>query len=146
MTSAVVARTGHPLRAALRSVKVAPYRAATIALAALAADRVFDPDHTHVPFCPLHAVTGIWCPFCGGLRSAYELTRLHVGTAIHDNVVLVATLPVIVALWLDWAMRARHGDKRRSLPRVATIAIVVVAVLFTIVRNLPFAAALRPVN
>lgn len=146
MSNASAVRTNVSVRTALRSVQAAPYRAAAIALAALAADRAFDPDHTHVPFCPLHSLTGIWCPFCGGLRSAYELTRLHLRAALHDNLVFVAALPVIVALWIDWVVRARGGHKRRILPRVATTAIVVVAIVFTAARNLPFAGLLQPEN
>jgi hypothetical protein len=132
------------VRTALRSVRVAPYRAAAIAATALAVDRVFDPNHTHVPLCPLHALTGIWCPFCGALRSGYELTRLNLGAAIRDNVLLVAALPVLVLLWLDWTVRARSGLSRRTLPRAVTIAVVVLAVAYTVARNLPFATALRP--
>src|SRR5579862_7676283 len=97
----------------------APYRAAAIVAVAVGADRVFDPDRNHVPFCPLHALTGIWCPFCGGLRAAYQLTRLHLRAALHDNVVFVSALPLLLALWLDWTLRARRGEGRRPLPRLA---------------------------
>jgi hypothetical protein len=144
MTTLAAPRTQHPGRGALGSVRAAPYRAATIALAALAADRAFNPDRTHVPFCPLHALTGIWCPFCGGLRAAFQLSRLQLRAALHDNVLFVASLPVLLALWIDWAVRARHGQRRRLLPRAAVITIVVLALIFTVLRNLPGGAALRP--
>jgi Protein of unknown function (DUF2752) len=144
MTSLAASRTQHPVRGALGSVRAAPYRAAAIALAALVADRAFDPDRTHVPFCPLHALTGIWCPFCGGLRAASQLTRFHFRAALHDNVLFVASLPVLLALWLDWALRARQSHGRRLVPRAAVVAIVALALIFTVLRNLPGGAALRP--
>ncbi len=130
-------------RAGLRSAQSAPYRAAAFVAIAVAADEVFEPTSNHVPLCPLHALTGIWCPFCGGLRSAYQLTRLHLRSALHYNAVFVLALPVLLALWIDWAVRARSGQPRRALSRRLSIAIVVLLVVFTVVRNLPFAAGLR---
>src|ERR1700709_267060 len=101
MSNASLVRTGSPVRTRLGSVRVAPYRAAAVVLGAVAAPRAFDPNNTHVPFCPLHALTGIWCPFCGGLRSAYELTRLHLRSALHYNVLFVVSLPLLAPFWVD---------------------------------------------
>ena len=138
-----VSRTGQSALSALRSIAAAPYRAAAIVLAAVAADWVFDPVSRHVPTCPLHAITGIWCPFCGGLRSAYELSRLHLRAALGYNVLLVAALPFILVYWFSWARRAHSNQPRKPLSRTVTITLVVIAVAFTIVRNLPFATGLR---
>ena len=112
-------------------------------MTALGADQVFDPTRTHVPLCPLHAMTGIWCPFCGGLRSAYELTRLHFSAALHYNLVVVAAAPVVLAFWIDGIMRGRSGLDRRRLPRAFTVAVVIALIAFTVARNLPGGAALR---
>lgn len=106
-------------------------------------DRAFDPTSTHLPLCPLHALTGIWCPFCGVLRSTYELTRGHLGAALHYNAMFVLALPVLAVLWMDWAVRARSGQPRRAVPRTVTIGIVIALVAFTVVRNLPGAVAWR---
>ncbi len=143
MTALGAARAGSPALAALRSTRIKPYRAAAIAAVAVGADRAVDPTSTHVPLCPLHALTGIWCPFCGGLRSAYELTRLHFSAAVHYNVMFVLALPVLAALWVDWAGRAHRGQPRRVMPRSVTLAVVIALVAFTVLRNLPFAAAWR---
>jgi hypothetical protein len=122
----------------------APYAAAGFAAAALAADVVFDPAHRHVPLCPFHAATGLWCPLCGGLRAADALAQLQLRTALHDNLLFVIALPLFAAWWLDWVRRTQAGQPRRAFGAVAVIAVVAVAVAFTVVRNLPFAAALRP--
>jgi hypothetical protein len=143
MHTATAARSGSSGRAVVRSVRNAPYRAAAVVAAAVAADQVLDPTRTHVPLCPLHALTGIWCPFCGGLRSAYELSRLHFSAAWHDNLAFVVSLPLLFALWIDWTRRSRRGEGRRLVPRTGVTAIVVVLVAFTVVRNLPFGSALR---
>ncbi len=52
-------------------------------------------------------------------------------------------VPVLVALWIDWAGRAYRGQSRRVMPRSATVAVVIALIAFTVLRNLPFAAAWR---
>ncbi len=143
MSATTVVRTGQPVRTIVRSRRLAPYRAAAIAGAAVATDRAFDPVHTHVPTCPLHAVTGLWCPFCGGLRAVYELTRLDFVAALHANLMFVVSVPALIALWVHWLARARVGEGRPALPRVAVIAIVVALAVFTLARNLPVGSVLR---
>ena len=110
---------------------------------ALTADVAFDPLHRHVPLCPLHAATGLWCPLCGALRAADTLVRGHLSTALHYNLLLVAALPFVILWWLDAMSRARRGLLRRRMPRTAIAAVLVLAVSFTIIRNTPWGHALR---
>lgn len=121
-----------------------PYAAAALAGAALIGDLAFDPAHRHVPLCPFHALTGGWCPLCGGLRAADALAHLQLRTALHDNALFVLALPLLALWWFDWTRRARAGHPPRRFGRAGLVAIVLLGVVFTIVRNLPFAAALRP--
>jgi len=130
--------------AALTRARVAPLRFAAGALALAAADVAIDPTHTHVPLCPLRSLTGWWCPFCGGLRAVDELARGHVGLALRDNVLLVGALPVAIALWWVWVLRVRSGAIAPRWSRSATLGAAVLLVAFAVVRNLPFATALRP--
>ena len=85
------------------------------------------------------------CPFCGSLRAVDNLVRGHPITALHDNLLLVAALPVLAVAWLDWVARLRTGRPARRVPRAATIWLVVLLVGYAVVRNLPSMAALRPV-
>jgi uncharacterized protein DUF2752 len=117
--------------------------AAVLALAVLA-DVAVDPTQTHVPLCPLHAMTGLDCPLCGSLRAVDELVRGHVATALRDNVLLVAAVPVVIGLWLSWVARSDRDAQPRRWPPVVKIGVIVVVVGFGIARNLPFASALRP--
>lgn len=130
-----------PAPASLR----APLSAALAAAAGTLGVVAMDPAHRHVPLCPFHAATGLQCPLCGGLRAVEALTRGDVVTALHANLVFVAALPLIALWWLDAVQRARHGRPGRVSPRWLPAAVVALAVVFTVVRNLPGAAALRPV-
>ncbi len=124
--------------------EAAPYRFAAAAVLAGAIDAVGDPSSTHVPLCPLHALTGLWCPLCGGLRAVHALSRGHIREALHDNAMLVLALPIIVALWVRWAARARTGRPPRRWPHGATSVVIAALVVFTVVRNLVIGTALHP--
>lgn len=121
------------------AVRSAPYRIAALVPVAVAADVAFDPVHRHVPLCPFRAVTGWWCPLCGGLRAADSLAHGQLATALHYNALFVAALPFLALWWLDWAVRARSGRPYRSVPQRVLVAVLALAVGFTVLRNLPFA-------
>jgi hypothetical protein len=137
--------TDHCQRGGQRRARIsAPTLAAVGVAAATAADVAFDPAHRDVPMCPFHAAFGWWCPLCGGLRAANALARGDLGAALHANAVLVCALPLLALYWLDWRSRSKRGLRARPLGRVGVAAVVAVLVLFTVVRNLPVATALRP--
>jgi hypothetical protein len=125
------------------AVRTAPVRVAAVLAAGLAADVAFDPHQRHVPLCPLHALTGIWCPLCGGLRAADSLAHGRLVAAVHENALFVASLPVLLAFWLYWLGRAGTGRPRPVIARSVTMAMIALAVAFAVVRNLPFVAGLR---
>jgi len=129
---------------AIARAEAAPYRLAAAAALAGAIDVVGNPSRTHVPLCPLHALTGLWCPLCGGLRAVHALSRGHIQSALHDNAMLVLALPVIVALWAQWAARTRTGRAPRRWPRGATLAVITALAAFTVLRNLAIGMALHP--
>ncbi|MBX3283731.1 MAG: DUF2752 domain-containing protein [Actinobacteria bacterium] len=118
--------------------------AATLVLA------VGDPNTTHVPLCPLHALTGLDCPFCGSLRAVHALAHLDVASAASHNLLFTLAAPLLVAGWvvwmaaslghpvgarLGWSPRREPGP--RPLPRSATWAFWLVVVAFGVARNLP---------
>jgi hypothetical protein len=96
-----------------------------------------------LPLCPLHAVTGLWCPLCGSLRGLALLGDGQVLAALGSNLLLVVTLPM-----LAWGVIALAGGGAVAapwvVPRRAWIAFAVFALLYTVTRNLPFGTALAP--
>lgn len=99
--------------------------------------------------CPLHATTGLWCPFCGGLRCVAALSRGDLAGAASSNVVVLGLLPV-AAVWWVLVVRAAWMGEPDGGPRLSNrgwLVLAVALVVFAVWRNmpaLPFAAWLAP--
>jgi hypothetical protein len=114
---------------------------------AVAAVAAVDPDRRDIPLCPLHAMTGLLCPLCGGLRAVNHLAHGHLGAALHSNVVVVLALPLGLALWLSGSRlisRPPVAQPGSLLRAVATGVAALLLIAFTVARNLPVGAQLRP--
>ncbi|MFI2639621.1 DUF2752 domain-containing protein [Streptomyces sp. NPDC018610] len=105
-----------------------------------------DPNEPgHYPACPLLRYAGLYCPGCGGLRSAHAVVHGDFGAALHDNAPAVVGYLLFAVLWTAWALRAARGRRLRIDPRPVHLwsALTLLAV-FTVVRNLPFGGPLHP--
>jgi hypothetical protein len=137
MTATAATPDARPRSERLRTplLTAAALAAATVAL------HVRDPHVTHSwGVCPLYALTGLYCPGCGGLRGVNDLTNGHVGQAASSNLLLVLAVPFAVVFLARWTYGAWTGREVRAipaLPRALTITLVALAVAFTIARNLP---------
>lgn len=105
-----------------------------------------DPNEPgHYPVCPLFRLTGLLCPGCGGLRSAHAFATGDFATALGDNALAVTGYVLFAAFWSLWIVRtARRQPLRTSVPPRWWWGIGAVVVVFSVVRNLPFGAALAP--
>ncbi len=100
--------------------------------------------------CPWFALTGAYCPGCGGLRAVNDLTNGDLAGAASSNLVFVLMVPVLVLWWARWTRRAWVGGdvpdqaapRRRPVPWIAVF--VVVTIVFGVVRNLSFGSWLAP--
>jgi hypothetical protein len=100
-----------------------------------------------IGLCPWRALTGLWCPGCGGLRAVHELTHLDLAAAVSDNVLVVALVVVLAVAWVQWVRlrwRGESAERMLVLSPVASTAVLVTMGVFTVVRNLPPGAALAP--
>ncbi|MFI6859264.1 DUF2752 domain-containing protein [Streptomyces sp. NPDC050421] len=105
-----------------------------------------DPNEPgHYPVCPLLRFTGIYCPGCGGLRSAHAFAHGDIVAALGANALAVVGYVAFAALWALWAVRAATGRPLRiDLKPVHWWGIGAVMLIFSVVRNLPFGSALAP--
>ncbi|MBY8865257.1 MULTISPECIES: DUF2752 domain-containing protein [Streptomyces] len=120
------------------------------ALAAVAAAFAYvgavDPNQPgHYPACPLLRYAGLYCPGCGGLRSAHAVVHGDLAAALHDNALAVAGYLVCAVVWTAWTVQAARGRRLRLDPRPVHLwsALTLFAV-FTVLRNLPLGAPLHP--
>ena len=96
------------------------------------------PAANRLPKCLFHEWTGLYCPGCGGTRALYALLHGELKTSLHDNLLLIPVGLTAAAL----IVRPQIG-----LRRPVAIAILVIVVGFTVLRNIPCApfTALAPV-
>jgi hypothetical protein len=105
-----------------------------------------DPNQPgHYPVCPLYQITGLYCPGCGGLRSAHAFVHGDFLAALQDNAVAVLGYLGFAVLWTVWVVRAARGRPLKlDLGPVHLWAAGTLLLVFTVVRNLPFGGWLHP--
>jgi len=118
----------------------------TAGLAAIALVAAVSPEQPgHYPLCPTYALTGLYCPGCGGLRAVHALAHGDVALALHRNPLVVLALPVAVWAYLAWVRRRALGRPLSRLPAPTLIwGFVALGVLFGVLRNLPALGWLAP--
>ena len=120
-----------PTRTWTRPLAVVGAGAAVGSLAYIGLGNPHSPDFVFPP-CPFKALTGWNCPACGGLRMTHELLHGDLAAAFVDNAFVLIGLPLLFA----WMMLRRYrGQSAANTP--VFVVVVVAAVAWTIVRNLP---------
>ncbi|MEV0820452.1 DUF2752 domain-containing protein [Nonomuraea rubra] len=126
---------------------LAPLGVAAATGAVFAFVGVIDPNEPgHYPTCPFLAITGLYCPGCGTLRTIHALAHLDPVAALGLNPLAVAMIPFLVFWWGRWVVRAWQGRPRRTtLAHPAWLwAFLAIVMVYWVVRNLPFGAFLAP--
>jgi hypothetical protein len=134
----LVAGTSHPLRRG----RMAPFAIASITLAGSR-------------LAGAHGTTGLWCAGCGSGRALAALATGNVPLAFRQHPLLMVGLGVLVLDLVAHLCRlGRAGPDRghravgstaRS-PRAVVVALVAVALVFMVLRNLPGLEVLAPLD
>ena len=104
--------------------------------------RIFDPATAGIfPPCPVHYLTGWYCPGCGSLRAFHALLHGNLAQAWAMNPLTVLLLPFVIYGLLSEALVQLRGI---GLPQPAFSAgqirtLFAVIVIFGVVRNFPVA-------
>lgn len=100
----------------------------------------FPPAHYgFYPQCPIHEYLHLECPGCGATRALATLLHGHLAEALRFNALVTLLLPVAAVYAILGYSRFLQRRPLR-LPQTPPISIYfacVLALLFTIVRNLP---------
>ncbi len=102
----------------------------------------FNPaQNKFYPVCQFHRLTGLNCPGCGMTRALYALLHGNILAALRDNALFVAGIIFLAArgVWFWWKRPATEFFPVRWL-----WLFLLVALVFTVLRNLPAFAFLSP--
>ena len=102
--------------------------------------RFFDPATSGIfPPCPLHYLTGLYCPGCGSLRALHQLLHGNLHEAWALNPLTVVLLPFLAYGLASEIRLAIHGKRlpEWQLSGRSIYMLFAVIVLFGIARNLP---------
>jgi hypothetical protein len=103
----------------------------------------FDPARggVFIP-CPFHRLTGRWCPGCGMTRALHDVLHGEVRAALGANLFLPVVVALAGYLWLSWlwpSVTGRRLDLLHRVPSGVWTGLVVLALTYGVVRNLPAA-------
>ena len=137
---------GAPARASVAPMAprwVAPVAGGAAAAAGLAYVWAFDPAKggVFIP-CPFHRLTGRWCPGCGMTRALHDLLHGDLRAALGANLFLPVVVVLAGYLWLSWlwpAVTGRRLDVLHRVPSMVWTGLVVLALTYGVLRNLPAA-------
>ncbi len=128
---------------ATASARLHGWLAGGAALAGLAVLKLFDKQlGPLLPPCPLHALTGLYCPGCGSTRATRALLQGDLLAAWSFNPLFTLSLPLLAAILIS----ARFSSRPLGGSPLLAWSLLAVIVLFGIARNLPMApfTALAP--
>ena len=101
--------------------------------------------HKIYPACQFHQLTGLNCPGCGMTRAAYALLHGEFLTALHDNALFVFALATLAVRggWFGWNQLSGRANGE-FFPVKFLWPMLVMALMFTVLRNLSAFAFLSP--
>lgn len=106
----------------------------------------FNPETAKFyPVCQFHHLTGLNCPGCGMTRAIYALMHGNFPDALQDNALLVLVLVALAirGAWF-WRNKLRCQPNGEFFPVVFLWPLLILAIIFTILRNLPAFAFFSP--
>ena len=86
------------------------------------------PGSPWLPKCMFYRWTGLYCPGCGATRALTSLLHGDIKASLHNNMLLIPGGMLVVLMLVK---------KDFFLPRPVAIAVVIVILAFTILRNIP---------
>jgi len=98
--------------------------------------------HMYIP-CPIHFITGFYCPGCGVTRMLLSLIKLDFYQAFRYNPLLFIMFPFFIFFYIESLIAEINNKKAlyNKVPNYIYIIIIVILVMYGILRNIfPFLA------
>lgn len=101
--------------------------------------------HIGIP-CLFHLVTGLYCPGCGISRMFLAIIRLNFSHAFKSNCFVFILLPYGIFAYIRHYVFMIRGKvyRRKEFNRYVLIGIIIAALAFGVIRNIPQFYFLRP--
>jgi uncharacterized protein DUF2752 len=106
----------------------------------------FNPGtHGFYPVCAFHQLTGLNCPGCGATRALYALLHGNLPLALKDNALFIITGAALTArgAWFAAKYFLQKPAGQFISPKMLW-AFLVVAAVFSVLRNFPAFSFLSP--
>ena len=98
------------------------------------------------PTCPLYALTGLYCPGCGSLRSMHSLANADLVESFARNPVIPPLLLILTLVFTRWVVLRWRGERFVwDPPAWVPVAIGIGVIAFGVARNIPGLDLLSPV-
>jgi hypothetical protein len=112
---------------------------AIVALSAILLLRFPPAQFSVYPRCPIHELLHLQCPGCGATRAIAALLRGHFTEAMNLNVLVTLLSPFAAVYGIHCYCRLLQRNPLRwpQPPTGAIYAALALAVVFTVIRNLP---------
>ena len=90
------------------------------------------------PPCPIHKITGLYCPGCGSLRALHQLFNGNILRAFRFNPLMIVALPFISYSFLSYILDGIIGKRLHGIfiPAFYIWLILAIILLFGILRNI----------
>lgn len=90
-------------------------------------------------FCPIHKLTGLYCPGCGITRMIISIFKLEFYEAFRYNPYVFIIFPFLVIYELFYIIKLITGKETfiHKIPKIIWYILLILAILFGILRNIP---------
>jgi len=100
---------------------------------------LYNPETSGFPGCPLHALTGIYCPGCGSQRAFHSLLHFDLLKTADYNILFIPALFVVI---YNEGIRAYNYFGKKNLQNYVyhpsfPKAVLITVIIFWILRNIP---------
>jgi hypothetical protein len=90
--------------------------------------------------CVFHELTGLYCPGCGITRTIVALLDFNLYQAFRSNMLIFAIIPLYIGyVWMKYKGNGKYGNAIMWM-------MVVMALLFGVLRNVPMFNWLAPIT
>ncbi len=89
-------------------------------------------------FCPIHKITGLYCPGCGITRMLFSILKLDFYKAFRYNVLLFIMFPFALFLFIEkiYSELKKRKPLYKKIPEKVWVILIIILIIYAILRNI----------